>query len=98
MNFKFDRNAKCPCNSNKKYKKCCINKNTINTPTHNALPPSNFVEFETRNTLHELLKNKPNKHCKICGDTEDDGKIVEVPTQNGIYFFCEFCYNVQINM
>lgn len=31
-----------------------------------------------RHTLDELMKNITEPHCKICGDTENDGKILKI--------------------
>lgn len=33
----------------------------------------------TRHTLDELMENITDPHCKICGDTENDGKILKIP-------------------
>lgn len=44
------------------------------------------------------MENITEIHCKICGDTKDDGKILKIPTQIGDIYLCEFCYNVQEQM
>lgn len=93
MNTKQKVNDKCLCGSGKKYKKCCINK-----LTHTYLPPQTLSQSITRNTLDKLMEHITVPHCKICGDTEDDGKIIKLSTQIGDIYFCEFCYNIQINM
>ena len=107
MNTKQKVNDKCLCGSGKKYKSCCKNKpilteekksNVEVLPTHNYLHPQTLNQSMARVTL-DLLNEKIQKHhCKICGDTEDDGKIFKIPTQVNDIYLCEFCYNVQINM
>jgi hypothetical protein len=99
MNTKQKVNDKCLCGSSKKYKKCCINKLNSNViPTHTYLPPQTLTQSITRNTLDKLMENITDPHCKICGDTENDGKILKIPTQIGDIYLCEFCYNVQSKM
>lgn len=45
------------------------------------------------------MKNITVHHCKICGDTENNDKIIKIPTEEmGDIYLCEFCYNVQIKM
>ena len=41
------------------------------------------------------MENITEPHCKICGDTENDGKIIKIPTQICDIYLCEFCYDVQ---
>jgi hypothetical protein len=67
-------------------------------PKHTYISPQTLRESITRNTLDELNKNIKELHCKICGDTEKEGKIMKIPTQIGDIYLCEFCYNIQINM
>jgi len=70
-----------------------------NKATHRYLPPKNISQKIARETIYNLTKNIKEDHCLICGDTEKDGKIVKVKTFNdGYKHFCEFCYNVQMNM
>ncbi len=99
MNTKQKVNDKCFCGSGKKYKKCCINKPNYNViPTHTYLPPQTLTQSIIRHTLDELMENITDPHCKICGDTENDGKILKIPTQIGDIYLCEFCYNFQSKM
>lgn len=99
MNTKQKVNDKCLCGSDKKYKKCCINKPPSNViPIHTYLPPQTLSQLITRITLDKLMKNITDPHCKICGDTENDGKIIKIPMQIGNIYLCEFCYNVQSKM
>ena len=99
MNTKQKVNDKCLCGSGKKYKKCCINKPPSNIiPTHTYLPPQTLSQSVARFQLENLMEHITEPHCKICGDTENDGKIIKIPTQIGYIYLCEFCYNVQIKM
>ena len=99
MNTNQKVNDKCLCGSGKKYKKYCINKpNSNDVPTHIYLPPQTPTQSIIRYTLDKLMKNITDPHCKICGDTENDGKILKIPTQIGDIYLCEFCYNVQSKM
>jgi hypothetical protein len=103
MNSKQKVNDKCLCGSGLKYKKCCKNNKDLYNDikvldTHKYIPPKTIIQSIARNTLDILMENIKEPHCKICGDTEKDGKIVKVPTQIGDIYFCEFCYNVQIKM
>lgn len=66
--------------------------------THNYLPPQTLSQSITRNTLKELMKNIKEPHCEICGDTENESKILKIKTQLDNIYLCDFCYNVQINM
>jgi len=66
--------------------------------THTYLPPQTLTQSITRHTLDKLMENITDTHCKICGDTENDGKILKIPTQIGDIYLCEFCYNVQSKM
>jgi hypothetical protein len=98
MSFKINRNEKCPCGSGLKHKKCCINKNIIDGQFQNVLPPENREQAIVRNQMDNILQNKPEIHCRICGDTEEDGKIIKIPNQtNKLLYLCEFCYKVQNN-
>jgi hypothetical protein len=67
-------------------------------PRHTYLPPQTLSQSITRHTLDKLMENITDPHCKICGDTENDGKILKIPTQIGDIYFCEFCYNIQSKM
>jgi hypothetical protein len=99
MNAKQKVNDKCLCGSGKKYKKCCINKPNSNViPIHTYLPPQTLTQSITRHTLDILMENITDPHCKICGDIENDCKILKIPTQIGNIYLCEFCYNVQSKM
>jgi hypothetical protein len=95
MSLKQKVNDKCLCGSNKKYKKCCkidvLHK-------HNYLPPQSESQSIARFTSDILMKNIQEPHCKVCGDTEKDGKIFKIPTQTNDIYLCQFCYNVQKNM
>jgi len=98
MSKKQHVNEKCICGSGKKYKKCCLNKTLIELPPHNALQSASFTQYMVRNELEELMKNIKVPHCKICGDTEKDSKIMKIPIENNHMYLCEFCYNVQMKM
>jgi len=95
-------NDKCFCCSTKKYKKCCLNKssnyNNQVIQEDSYLPSKNINELITRNTLNDLMKNINKEHCEICGDTNDDEKILKITTQKKDTFLCETCYNIEINM
>lgn len=65
---------------------------------HNYLPSLTLAQSMTRHTLDKLMENITDIHCKICGDTENDGKILKIPTQIGDIYLCEDCYNIQLNM
>ena len=65
---------------------------------HTYLPPQTLSHSITRNTLDKLMENISEPHCKICGDTENDSKILKMPTQIGDIYLCEDCYNIQSNM
>ena len=91
-------NNKCSCGSGKKYKKCCAVKKIINLPQHTEISPTSLQQTIVREQLEKRMKNIKEPHCKICGDTKEDGKIMKIPTQNGVTYLCEFCYDVQINM
>jgi hypothetical protein len=98
MSKKQPVNDKCLCGSEKKYKKCCLNKTLIELPPHTDLPPISFEQMMVRNQLEKIMENIKEPHCKICGDTEKDGKIMKIPTQNNDMYLCEFCYNVQMKL
>lgn len=98
MNTKQKVNDPCLCGSGKKYKKCCNKQNSVNVPIHTYLPPQTLSQSITRDTFEKLMENIKDPHCQICGDTEDDGQILKIPTQIGDKYFCKFCYHVQINM
>ena len=49
--------------------------------------------------IQELLNSIKEPHCIVCGDTENDGKILQIPIKNGeCILFCEFCYKIQSKM
>ena len=103
MNSKQKVNDKCLCGSGLKYKKCCKikqdSKSNIEVlDTHKYIPPQTITQSVSRNILDKLMENIKEPHCKICGDTEKDGKILKVPTQVGDIYLCEFCYNIQKKM
>ena len=50
---------------------------------HAYLPPQTLTQSITRHTLNKLMENITDPHCKICGDTENDDKILKIPTQIG---------------
>jgi hypothetical protein len=109
MNSKQKVNDKCLCGSSKKYKKCCKNKSVSNIiptnitnnetiETYTYLPAQSHEQLIYRSMIEEKFKNIKEPHCKICGDTENDGKILKIPTQIGDIYLCQFCYDIQINM
>ena len=65
---------------------------------HTYLPPQTLTQSITRHTLDKLMENITDPHCKICSDTENDGKILKIPTQIGDIYLCEDCYNIQSNL
>lgn len=92
-------NDTCFCGSGKKNKNCCRNKQPSNEiQIHKYLPPRTTNQAICRHELEQLYKNINEPHCKICGDTEKESKIVSIPTQVGDLHLCEFCYRIQRNM
>jgi hypothetical protein len=57
--------------------------------------PEFFKQEIARNVIDKLTANIKEPCCRICGDTEKDGKLVEI---QGEFCLCEFCFNVQSNM
>ena len=88
-------NDKCACGSGKKYKICCMHKVLHK---HIYLPPKTMEQFAVRATLEVLMAGISVPHCKVCGDTEKESKIVKIPTQIGDIYLCEDCYRIQKNM
>lgn len=75
------------------------NYKSSNKLNHTFLPPKNIKEAFIRQTIINKNKNKKEIHCIICGDTEKDGKIVKVNSIDGSHkYFCQDCYDIQINM
>ena len=104
-------NDKCACGSGKKYKKCCnspvanptsmntdANKNTESLHTHKYLPPKTKIQSAIRDELGRLMADIKEPHCRVCGDTANDGKLFEIPTQIGNIYLCGECYNIQKKM
>ena len=80
---------------------CGLSNNDIsssNNNNHVILPPKNNNERIVRNLINQQLQHIDSIHCMICGDTENDGEILNINTNEGIKNFCNFCYNIQINM
>ena len=102
MNTKQKVNDKCLCGSGKKHKKCCMNNSSTSNietlDTQIYLPPATLEQSIFRNKLEKLMENIKEPHCKICGDTQNDSKLLKIPTQIGDIYLCEFCYNVQMDM
>lgn len=63
-------------------------------PKHMALPPKNNNELLFRSIIDTFTRGR--KCCKICGD-EDDLRKVQFVNHPDAYF-CDVCYNIQINM
>jgi hypothetical protein len=97
-------NSKCLCGSNKKYNKCCKGNSIIELlDVHTYVPPKTLLNIMTRTMFDDINQQITKPHCKICGDTEEDEILVKIPTMmptNEIkyIYYCEFCYNCQINM
>lgn len=89
MPNKIGVNDSCPCGSGKKYKKCCrLNKFV-------EVGPQNPEQQLWREMTKRMFADIKEPHCKICGDTDELRKI---QTNKGEAIFCEYCYNVQMNM
>lgn len=69
-NNKIGRNDQCPCGSNKKYKRCCIDKGITNEEVEN-------IEFEDRSVWLEEYPSSEQKHDGqvIITDLFDDESI-----------------------
>ena len=66
---------------------------------HIALPPKNLGQVIWREQTKQWLNRIKEPHCIVCGDTENDGKILQIPIKNGeCILFCEFCYKIQSKM
>jgi hypothetical protein len=61
------------------------------------MPPFE-VEIGVQYIKRKLADIGKKKCCLICGDNENDGKLIEAETMNGLDNFCEYCYTVQMNM
>lgn len=67
--------------------------------TYFELKPKNIVQSMTRNIIDDLNSKIKENHCLICGDTEQDGKLVKIKMKNSsVKYFCEFCHNIQTNV
>ena len=51
-----------------------------------------------RKTITDITDKIKINHCVICGDTEEDGKLILADTDRGHARFCEVCYNAQQNL
>ena len=60
--------------------------------------PKTISEQACREIIDNLQKNIKVNHCRICGDTEDDGKLKKIQTKNEEFHLCLDCYNIQMNM
>lgn len=79
---KTGRNDPCPCGSGKKYKKCCLGKDTLSNPEDSSDRINNLSEEESIN-CHECGKymgQKPENY--FCISTNAGNKI----------YFCSVCY------
>ena len=86
MSTKRAVNDNCPCNSDKKCKKCSCN-------MHVEFGPQTSEELQWRECTIQRFKYIKEPHCRVCGDTTE---LVQIQTQNGERVFCDFCYNVQL--
>lgn len=57
-----------------------------------------IIENATRKVIKNITDMIKDRHCLICGDTEKDGDLILADTQEGKQYFCEFCFNCQMNM
>jgi hypothetical protein len=65
---------------------------------YTVVPPKTISQQICRDTIDNLQKNIKVNHCRICGDTEDDGKLKKIQTKNEEFHLCLDCYNIQMNM
>jgi esterase/lipase len=62
------------------------------------LPPTNTFQANYRNEMKKTLSHIKEPHCMVCGDTDEQCKIVEIPTNVGIKILCTDCFAIQKNM
>ncbi len=63
---KIDRNAPCPCGSGRKYKKCCLGKNTVPANDIQYIPVYTDID-ELSNSVVDLIAQKEFKEAeKAC--------------------------------
>jgi uncharacterized protein YecA (UPF0149 family) len=105
LNYNSILNNTYQNNIDKKLKECGNNFNKINNNLyeeeigiHKYLPATSIVQSCTRDEFEEMFKHIKELHCKICGDTEKNSKILKIPTNIGYIILCDFCYKVQSNM
>ena len=67
--------------------------------TMNYVKPRSKKQDGIRKAIDEVLSGIKEPHCKICGDTDDLKTVGVLKGKEHIkMIFCEFCYNIQINM
>ena len=67
-------------------------------PTHEYVPAQSRSQQLVRQMISHLTSNIEGIHCMICGDTEKDGPIIQVETNEGRLHFCEVCKMCQDSM
>ena len=66
--------------------------------THEYVPAQTRSQHLIRQMVSKLTSNIEGIHCMICGDTEKDGPIIQVETNEGRLHFCEVCKMCQDSM
>jgi hypothetical protein len=60
--------------------------------------PKNIKEAVTRNIAANLMKDVREPYCSICCELLKDSPHKKVLIGRTYKFFCEFCFNCQMNM
>ena len=67
-------------------------------PTHEYVQAQSRSQQLVRQMISHLTSNIEGIHCMICGDNEEDGKIIRLDTKAGALHFCEVCKMCQDSM
>lgn len=93
MNKKIGVNAKCPCNSGKKYKKCCLVEEKKSSQRMYQANDLKRVYSEVYTTMEENKMNSDKEKKKILSDCilllrkEELGKtMLSIPNTNHAYY------------
>ena len=74
-------------------------KSNVEDAVYKILPPQDEFQAIIRRCFGRVYAESIKKpHCTICGDTEEDSRLLNIKATNGNIILCVDCYDIQIAM
>ena len=66
---------------------------------YQLLPPQDEFQDIIRRCFGSMYAETINQpHCRVCGETEEDSRLLHIQAINGKIVLCQDCYDIQMAM